>query len=138
MATFKVYTNSGLTTEFTGSLSAIQNVDGSSGPTDFQLWIGSTATGKTLEADSDPGVDQITLSVIDASPGTGHPASEVKLATSLGGLTGATGGAALNLGTSILSLVANAVTFWVRVEDSTHVVGTSTELSVSTNLLRES
>jgi hypothetical protein len=138
MATFKVYTNSSLTTEFTGSLNAIQNVDGSSGPVDFQLWIGSTASGKTLQADSDPGVDQITLSVVDASPSTGHPASEVKLATTLGGLATATGGAALNLGTTILSLVANAVTFWVRVEDSTNVVGTSTELSVTTNTLRES
>lgn len=137
MATFKFYTNSGLTTEFTGSLSAVQNVDGSTGRQDFQLWLGSTASGKTLQAESNPGTDQIALSVVDASVGTGHPASEVKLALTQGGLAGATGGAALNLGTSIASGVGTAVTFWVGIQDSTGVVGTSTELSVQTNLLRE-
>lgn len=137
MATFKFYTNSNLTTEFTGSLSAVQNVDGSTGRQDFQLWLGSVAASKTLQAESNPGTDQIALSVVDSAVGTGHPASEVKLALTQGGLTGATGGASLNLGTSITSGVANAVTFWVGIQDSTGVVGTSTELSVQTNLLRE-
>lgn len=137
MATFKFYTNSSLTTELTGNLSFVQNVDGSTGRQDIQLWLGSVASSKTLQADSNPGTDQIAISVVDAAAGSGHPASEVKLATTQGGLTGATGGASLNLGTSITSGVGNAVTFWVGVQDSTGVVGTSTELSIQTNLLRE-
>ena len=137
MATFALYTDSALTTAFTGSLSASQNVDGSTGRQDFTLYIGSTVSGKTLQADSNPGVDQIILSVNDSAIGTGHPASEVKLALLQSGLAGATGGASLNLGTSILSLPANAKQFWVGITDSTHVLGTSTELSLSTNLLRE-
>lgn len=137
MATFNIYTNSGLTVLFGGTLTVNQNVDGSTGPVDQQFWIGSTATGKTLQADSDPGVDQIVLDIVDSAPGTGNPDTDVKLALTQGALAGATPGASLNLGTSILSLVANAVTFWVRVEDSTNVVGLSTELEFTTNLLRE-
>lgn len=137
MATFNIYTNSGLTVLFGGTLTVNQNVDGSTGPVDQQFWVGSTATGKTLQADSDPGVDQIVLDIVDSAPGTGNPDTDVKLALTQGALAGATPGASLNLGTSILSLVANAVTFWVRVEDSTNVVGLSTELEFTTNLLRE-
>lgn len=137
MATFKIYTDAALTTEFTGTLSFTQNVDGSTGRQDVQLWLGSTSAGKTLQAQSNPGVDQIALSVVDSAPASGHPASEVKLALTQGGLAGATGGASLDLGTAIASGVGNAVTFWIGVTDSTGVVGTSTELSVQTNMLRE-
>lgn len=137
MATFKFYTNSNLTTEFTGYVTATQNVDGSTGMQKFQYWLGSVAAGKTLQAESDPGIDQITLSITDSAPGTGHPASDIKLALTEGGLTSATGGAPLNLGTAITSGVANAVTFWVGITDSTAVTGTSTELAIQTNLLRE-
>ncbi len=137
MATFKIYRDAALTLEFTGSLTNVQNVDGSTGMTTHQLWLGSIASGKTLQAESNPGVDQITLTPADSAPGTGHPATEIKLATSSPGLAGATGGAALNVGTSLASGVGNAFEFWVGVTDSTGVVGTTTELSVTTNLLRE-
>lgn len=138
MATFKVYNDANLTSEFTGSLTANQNVDGSTGMQKFQKWIGSTAVGKTLQAESNPGVAQIVLSIVDAAPGSGHPATDISLALSSPGLDSATPGASLNLGTSILSGVANAKGFWIGMEDSTGVVGTSTELTVQTNLCRES
>ena len=137
MATFKIYNDANLTSEFTGFLTASQNVDGSTGMSTFQKWIGSVASGKTLQAESDPGVDQITLSIVDGSPGSGHPASDISLALTEVGLAGATPGASLNLGTSISSGVGNAVAFWIGMEDSTHVVGTSTELTVTLNLCRE-
>lgn len=137
MATFAIYTNSALTTLFTGSLTAAQNVDGSTGRQDFQLFLGSPATGKILQAESAPGTNQIALSVVDSASGTGHPASEIKLALLQASLTAATGGASLNLGTTINSLAPGAKEFWVGITDSTHVVGTSTELSITTNLLRE-
>jgi len=137
MATFNLFTNAGLTVVFGGTLLIDQNVDGSTGPVDTQLWIGSTAVGKTLQADSDPGVDQIVMSISDSAPAMGNPATDVKLASTQGGLAGATPGASLNLGTSILSGVGNAVTFWIRVEDSTNTLGVSTELQFLTNLTRE-
>jgi hypothetical protein len=138
MSTFKIYNNSNLTTEFTGFITANQNVDGSTGMQKFQKWIGSTASGRTLQAESNPGVDQIVLSVTDAAAGSGHPVSDISLALTSVGLDSATPGASLNLGTSILSGVVNAKEIWIGVEDSTGVVGTSTELTVTTNLLRES
>lgn len=138
MATFKVYNDANLTSEFTGLLTANQNVDGSTGMQKFQKWIGSVASGKTLQAESNPGVAQIVLSIVDAAAGSGHPSTDISLALTSVGLDSATPGASLNLGTSILSGVANAKEIWIGMEDSTGVVGTSTELSVQTNLCRES
>lgn len=138
MSTFNIYTNSSLTALFSGTINAVQNVDGSTGDQDFQFWLGSTTPSRKLQADSDPGVDQIFLSILDAAPGTGHPASDVKLALTQGALTAATGGASLNLGTTILSGVVNAKEFWVRVRDSTGVIADSIELSIPLNLVRES
>ena len=137
MATFKLYTNAGLTTEFSGTWAVTQNVDGSTGMSKLQLWLGSVASGKTLQAESNPGVDQIAISLTDSAPGTGHAVTEMKLATTEGGLTGATAGAPLNLGTSLSSGVGNAVVFWVGLTDATGVTGNSTELGFTTNLLRE-
>jgi len=136
--TFKLYTDSALTTELTGNLIASQNADSSTPPIEFQLFIGSvTGTPSKLEADSDPGVDQITVSVVDANIGAGHEAPEVKLATTQGGLAAATGGASLDLGVIVNSGSGNGAEFWVQVDDVTGVLGTSTELSVDTNAVRE-
>ena len=137
LSSFKIYTDAGLTTPLTSNLLATQASDGSSDPVDFQLWLGSTSAGKELKTDTNPGTNQITLSITDTTAGVGHLPAEVKLALTQGALTAATGGAPLNLGTSILSGVVNAVTFWIRVDDATGSVGQSTELGVTTPALRE-
>lgn len=135
--TFKLYNDSALTSVFTGTLQTTHNVTGSTGRVDSVLYLGSTAAGKTLQADSNPGVDQIVLSVADSAPASGHEVGEVKLALSQAGLNSATGGAALNLGLSITSGTANKLPIWIGVEAAYLTVGVSTELSVSTNTLRE-
>lgn len=141
--TFKVFSDAALTTEQTGALVATQNVDGSTPPIEFQLWFGSLGsaggdtTDRKVQADSDPGVDNIVLSVGDIDPGNGHEVAEVKLATTQGGLAGATGGVDLALSPTINSGSVNAVEFWAQVDDATATVGTVTELSVGTNNVRE-
>lgn len=55
-----------------------------------------------------------------------HPASEIKLALSSGGLAGATGGSALSLATTILSGTANAVPVYIRVTNSVSTVSDTT------------
>ena len=141
--TFKIYTDAAMTTEQVGNLVATQNADGSTPAVEFQLWIGSlgSAGGDTadrkIQAESDPGVDPINLTVVDAAPGGGHEVAEVKLALLQAGLAGATGGAALNLGTTLTSSTASPVEFWVSVDDATGAIGTSTELSIDTVLVRE-
>jgi len=133
----KIYTDAALTTELTGNLLIKQNVDGSTPPVETQLWLGSTVVSAIFKASSNPGVDNIELSIADASPGSGHEVAEVKLATTQGGLAAATPGALLSLGLQITGDVANAVPFWVQVDDATAVLGTSTELSVITNDIDE-
>lgn len=66
-----------------------------------------------------------------------HETTEVRLALDSGGLAQALPGAALAIGPEILSGSANAVEIWARIDDATDVVGTETELRLTTNLLRE-
>ena len=58
--TFKLYTDSGLTSLYTGTTTTTHETDLSDGAQDFQLWFGSTNSARTLEATSNPGVDNIT------------------------------------------------------------------------------
>lgn len=64
------------------------------------------------------------------------PITEIKLATTQAGLTAATGGAALSIGTSISSGVAGAYQFWMRVTNTITQVSESVgtpELGVNIN-----
>lgn len=117
---------------------AVQMADNSLAPVDVQLWLGSNAAGMQLQTSSNPGVDEITVSPADSSSGSGEPTTAIKLATSQAGLTAATAGASLPLATTVLSGVANAITFWARIDDATGVAGVYTDLSLLTNAVIES
>lgn len=141
--TFKLHTDAALTSALAGNLVATQNADGSTPPVEFQLWLGSLGSAgldtadRKLQADSDPGIDTIVISVLDASPGAGHEDTEIKLALTQAGLNTATPGAPLSVAANLVSGIVNAFEFWVAVDDATGQIGTSTELSVTTVLLRE-
>lgn len=69
------------------------------------------------------------------------PTSEIKLALTAGGLDTATGGAALNLGATLLSGVPNAVRFYVRVTNTITAVSSSVgtpELGITINNVKQS
>jgi len=136
--TFKIYTDSALTTELVGNLIATQNADSSTPPIQFQLFIGSVTASRKIEANSNPGVDQISVSIVDAAVASGHEATEVKLATTQGGLAASTPAAPLDLGLIVNSGAGNGAEFWIEADDVTGVIGTSVELSVDTNALIES
>lgn len=132
--TFGLFEDAGLVTPKVGNLVIQQNADGSTPPIDNVLYLGSVDVTRKLQAESDPGVDNIVVSIVDSDIPSGHPASEVKLALTLIGLDSATGGVALDLGvTEILGGIAGAIPIYSRVDDTTQVVGTSTELSFVTN-----
>jgi len=140
MATsFKFYHDSALTQEITAlnPLTATQDTAGILGAVDKTIYLGSTLTGNKAEANSDPGVDAIVVSIVDANAGTGAPATEFKLALSSGGLTSATAGAALTLSASITSGVANAVPIYTRRDSALAVAGSYTDISIETNELLE-
>lgn len=69
-----------------------------------------------------------------------HPTSEIKLALSSGGLTSAIAGAALDIGTQILSGTSNAVPVYLRFTNSVDTVSDDTadpELGIYINAVSE-
>lgn len=107
---------------------AIGAILGSNGVGYFM--VGDPDEDMVLEANSDPGIDPITVSIVDSAPGGGVEASHIKLALSEAGLASATAGASLSLGASIDSGAANAVKVWVQWANSTGGVP-STQISLS-------
>ncbi len=197
---FKLYTDTGLTTAFSGLYQLTNKTDLSDNPQDFVLYFGSaeSAGTRSLEATSNPGVAQIALTptyILDqwvtltayslgdlvepitpntfkykvTTAGTSaageptwptsigstvvdgtitwtcyarvHPITEIKLALTGGaGLTAATGGAALNLGATILSGTANKVAVYIRFTNTVTTINTNTgfpELGVYINEVQE-
>lgn len=59
--TFKLYTDSGLLSLFGGTFELTHESDFSDNPQDFVLYFGSNTANRILQATSNPGVDQITL-----------------------------------------------------------------------------
>lgn len=133
MATFKIFQDAGLTTEFAGPIINTQNADGTTPDQDYTFYIGSTDVGKTMRTKINPGVDDILLTITDTTPANGPEAVDVKLATTLIGLDSAVGGASLNLGSSILSEVVNAVQFFVRIAGPAIASGTYNQLIIIDN-----
>lgn len=78
----------------------LEAVNGTSA--DGVFWVGTPNSGNKLEADSNPGVDEITVSINDTSPGSGVEDSHIKLALTPGtGLDSAVAGDPLDIGTEI-------------------------------------
>lgn len=138
MPALNLYVDSALTTPATLPLSFTQDALGSMLPHQRLVYLGSVDSGLKFEAESDPGVDQIVLSISDSMPGSGQPTTAIKLATSALGLATATAGASLNLGTQMLSGVPNAVPIWIQFDDSTAVIAVDTALKIALNALRVS
>lgn len=133
--TFKFYADPGLTTELVAGGATIVSP---SPATDRLIYFGSVASGKTLQAASDPGSDPITISSADASVGDGIEASAIVLSLSALGLDSATPGDPINLGTSISSGTGNAIPVYVRTLRGSLGVGSYGGLSLTTNAIVES
>jgi len=193
--TFDLFTDSAQTTAFTGTLSFVHYTDLSDGTQDGVLYLGSNTAGRKIEANSNPGVDNITLTPTDAivdwavatayslndrvepttpngyvyvcttagtshasteptwpttgigtstvSDGTAvwtllsarHEITEVKLASTNGGLAGASAGAALAIGTSVTSEVANQYEVHYRITNAvTNVADNTGKVAITLNL----
>lgn len=138
--TFAFFHDAALTQQITSGnpLTATQDASGGLGPVDKTIYFGSPSSGKQAQAESDPGVDPIVISVVDANAGTGAPASEFKLALSSGGLASAVAGDPLTLSHTILSGTANAVPIYTRRASALTVAGAYSDVSLQTNSLTES
>lgn len=137
MTTLYLYDDAGLTTLATLPLAFTQDDLGVITPHQRRFYLGNADAGYIFQAASDPGVDPITLSVVDTVPASGQPASAIKLATTQAGLASATGGADLELAATILSGSVNAVQIWVQFDDATATatVATDTDISLALSTL---
>jgi hypothetical protein len=135
--TFQFYSDAALTLPIT-SQGFVQAADASIPPDQRNVFFGSTTASRTLKEATNPGVNNINLTPTDSGIGTGEPATAVKLSLTQAGLATATAGAALSLGTQVLSGSANAKSVWIQVTDATAVVGTYTDLSLQTSSVVES
>jgi hypothetical protein len=184
--TFDLFTDDALTTAHTGELSFTHFTDLSDGAQDTVLYLGSVDAARKIQANSNPGVDNMTItptnklagwatatayivgdriepttpntfvyvcttagtshaSVEPTWPTTGigtstvsdgtavwtllserHELTEIKLATSNGGLTAATPGAALSLGTVINGGNTNDFAIHIRITNAVNNVADST------------
>lgn len=134
---FDFYTDTALTSAAPSPVQVSHNSDFSDNPQDFQYFLGSLDADRIIEANSNPGVDNIIISVADTTPASGHETTEILLATTQLGLDSATPGASLTVGTSVSSGAANDFEFWVRVVNAVSTVGLATELSFATNNVKE-
>ncbi len=67
-STFGLWNDSDCTIAFSGTLGVINYTDLSDNPQDFLLYLGSPASDRALQATSNPGVDDITLTPTDITP----------------------------------------------------------------------
>lgn len=189
----RFYVDPGLT-QLVSPFPINHRIDGQGEPQDFVFYLGSAEAGRRFQAESDPGVAPIAVSILNATPewqpgtvyatgakvrtttklghrfeatvggesgavepvwpldendtvvdgdvtwtniGPIHESTEVALALTPGGLGSATPGAALPLGTEILSGAANAVEVHARIANAVDVIGQAEELRLATNLLVE-
>lgn len=125
-----VYLDAGLTNQFDDATDTLGASAINTGSGDGVFWVGIPATDTKLQAASDPGIDQIVVSIVDDDALTGVDATDIKLALSSAGLDSATGGTALNLGATILGGSANAVRVNYRWSNGTGA-GVYTGISLS-------
>lgn len=128
------FEDSGLSMPSVG-IGAMQASDGSSAAVDRQVWIGVTDTDRAYYAASDPGTDDIVVSIVDAASGTSLLPSSLRLAWDSGGLDTATPGAPLAIGTDVQPGSLNAVAFMIRIDTAAFASGVYDNLSLTTNPL---
>ena len=108
MATWAFYQESALTNAYTAfSCTATTST--------FHVWLGSATTGRKIVSTTTGG--NLSIAVADSTTG-GHATTAVKLSATTGGLAGATPGAALTVGTSVVGGTAGAFEFYCSFTDS--------------------
>lgn len=133
---FNFYVDAGLTIPAT-QVQASQATDGASAAVDRVVYYGSQSSLKTLVANANPYLDDIVFTLVDSVPASGVQAAHVKLATSQAGLDGATAGAALNIGPTLLSGRENAIPIWMRIDTPALSAAVYSDITLTSNALRE-
>ncbi len=142
--TFGFFSDAALTVPLSSGITATQKADASVvDPVVTQVWFGSlgSAGGDTtdvkVQRSSDPGVANVAFNIV-AQPSSSHVVTEIKLSAALpADWDLVTPGSGISTGVEVISGIANAFSFYIWVDDATHVVALLTELSVDTDALLE-
>jgi len=129
--TFKLYKDAALTQVFVPGTDTIGPI--TAPPQDTVIYLGSTDATKKLQAKTNPGTDPVQVTLADADAGNDLETTDVKLATTSGGLATATGGATLDLSHTILGGVANNQEIHLRVDFAAG--GIASDVDVTINIL---
>ncbi len=127
-----VYHDPGLTDQFddttdTLPAGALQGADG-----DGVFYVGTPNAANQIQAESDPGVDPIVVSIADSAPGSGVEVTDIKLASSQSGLGSAIAGNPLSIGATIAGGIPGAVPVWYRWNNTQ---GSSVYLDISLEIV---
>jgi hypothetical protein len=122
-------------------INIILNTAGGGAYVDFQLWFGSTDSTKKCQAASNPGVDQITITINDTNP-TIHQPNPINgpywvLALTQSALATNPKNNSINIGTEVLGGVANAKNFWLRIFEPEQAPAIWEDWILTTNAILE-
>ena len=109
-----IYKDPGLTQPFDDAVDTLGASAVNGGEGDGVFYVGDPRTTIKIQTLTNPGIDQIAVSITDTAPGSDVEATHARLALTQGGLAGATPGASLNLGATINGGVGNGVAVWYR------------------------
>lgn len=100
-------------------INIVINTVGGGAYIDIQLWFGSPDSTKKCQAASNPGVDQITITIRDNNPTIHNPDPTSGpywvLALNQNDLNSNPKNNSIDIGTEVLGGVANVKSFWLRI-----------------------
>jgi len=124
-----IYKDPGLTQPFDSAVDTLPATAISANSGDGVFYFGSDDDTIKIQALSSPGINPITIGIVDASPGSGAEVADITLALVPADLNTNTPGAVLNLPATVNGGVASAVTVHYRWTNNTGS-GTYTDVSL--------
>lgn len=122
-----VYTDIALTSAFDDA--SPLTIDAPNGSANYGvIYIGTPTSGTKLQATSNPGVDDITVTPQDAAGGSGVETSNIKLADDPGSFGSVVAGDPINLGVEIT--FGNPAAVYVQFDNDV-LTGTQTDANIS-------
>ena len=109
-----IYNDPGLTDQFDDATDTLGAGALNGGTGDGVFYVGTPNAANQIQAASEPGVDPITVSIVDAAAGGGVEVADIKLATSQPDLNSAVAGNDLLLPATIAGGDTAAVPVWYR------------------------
>ena len=109
-----VYLDPGLSNQFDDATDTLGAGALPGGTGDGVFYVGTPNAANQVQAASEPGVDPIVVSIVDATPGADVEVADIKLAASQVDLGSAVPGASLSLGPTIAGGQVTAKPVWYR------------------------